>query len=318
MPVPNLTTVHYSPSFLTLTGIPGLEAVQHWIGIPFLLMYTAALLGNSILLATIWTECSLHQPMYILLAMLAATDLGLCTTIMPKMLGVFWFALRDIHFNACLTQMFFVHTFQATESGVLLAMAFDRFVAICKPLRHSAILSNHVLCTIGILLILRPTVLIVPSAFLIKRLRRYKSTVISHSYCEHMAIVKLAASDVRVNKVYGLFVAFTILGLDLVLITMSYLLIFRAVFQLPQRAARLKAVHTCAAHLCVFLEFYVLGFFSFLAHRFGHSVPPYVHILLSSLYLLVPPALNPIVYGVSTTAIRQRVQKMVGLNTKCP
>uniref|UniRef100_A0A8C4K0D7 Olfactory receptor n=1 Tax=Dromaius novaehollandiae TaxID=8790 RepID=A0A8C4K0D7_DRONO len=308
---------HFHPPFLTLTGIPGLEAVQHWIVIPFSLMYAAALLGNSVLLATIRTERSLHEPMYILLAMLAATDLGLCTTITPKMLGVFWFALRDIPFNACLTQMFFVHTFQATESGVLLAMAFDRFVAICKPLRHSAILSNRMLGTIGIFLILRPTVLIAPSVFLIKRLQTYRSTVISHSYCEHMAIVKLAAGDVWVNKAYGLFVAFTILGLDLVLIAVSYLLIFRAVFQLP-RAAQLKAVHTCTAHLCVFLEFYVLGFFSFLAHRFRHGVSPYVHILLSSFYLLVPPTLNPIVYGISNAALRRQVRKMVGLKTSCP
>ncbi|XP_062445729.1 olfactory receptor 52A1-like [Rhea pennata] len=301
------------PPFLTLMGIPGLEAVQHWIGIPFSLMYATALLGNGILLATIQTERSLHQPMFILLAMLAATDLGLCSTIMPKMLGIFWFSLRDIHFNACLTQMFFVHTFQATESGVLLAMAFDRFVAICKPLRHSTILSNQVLRTIGIILILRPTILIAPSAFLIKQLRMYRSTVISHSYCEHMAVVKIAAGDVWVNKVYGLFVAFIILGFDLVLIIVSYVLIFRAVFQLPQRVARLKAMHTCTAHLCVFLEFYTLGFFSFLAHRFGHGVSPYVHILLSSFYLLVPPTLNPIIYGISNTAIRQRVQKMIGL-----
>uniref|UniRef100_A0A8B9QJL6 G-protein coupled receptors family 1 profile domain-containing protein n=1 Tax=Apteryx owenii TaxID=8824 RepID=A0A8B9QJL6_APTOW len=284
---PNLTTVYFSPTFLTLLGIPGLEAVQHWIGIPFSLMFAAALLGNSILLATIWTERSLHEPMYILLAMLVATDLGLCTTIMPKMLGIFWFALRDIHFNACLTQMFFVHTFQAIESGVLLAMAFDRFVAICKPLRHSAILSNQVLSTIGILLILRPTVLIAPTAFLIKRLRTYKSTVISHSYCEHMAVVKLAAGDIRVNKAYGLFVAFTILGFDLVLIIVSYFLILRAVFRLPKRAARLKAVQTCAAHLCVFLEFYVLGFFSFLAHRLWALVPPH----LCSASLSVAPLL---------------------------
>ncbi|KAM8821384.1 olfactory receptor 52A1-like [Eudromia elegans] len=310
---PNLTSLHFNPTFFTLIGLPGLEAVQHWLGIPFCAMFAAAILGNGLLLATIHTERSLHQPMYILLAMLAATDMGLCTTIVPKMLGIFWFALGDIRFNACLTQMFFIHTFQATESGVLLAMAFDRFVAICKPLRHSAILSNQVLSTIAILLILRPTLLIAPAVFLITQLQTYRSTVIAHSYCEHMAVVKLAAVDVRVNKVYGLSVAFAILGSDLVLITLSYLLIFRAVFQLPERAARLKAVNTCVPHLCVFLEFYVLGFFSFLAHRFGHGISPYVHILLSSFYLLVPPTLNPLVYGISNAAIRQRMQKMMGL-----
>ncbi|CAO2582469.1 Olfactory receptor 52A5 [Lemmus lemmus] len=142
----------------------------------------------------------------------------------------------------------------------------------------------------------------------------YIIALIGNSYCEHMAIVKLAAEDVRINKVCGLLVAFAILGFDIVFITFSYVRIFITVFQLPQKEARFKAFNTCIAHICVFLQFYLLAFFSFFTHRFGTHIPTYVHILLSDLYLLVPPFLNPIVYGVKTKQIRDTVLKMLFSN----
>nr|ACO88969.1 olfactory receptor, family 52, subfamily A, member 5 (predicted) [Dasypus novemcinctus] len=301
----------FMPSVLILIGIPGLESVQCWIGIPFCIMYLIAVIGNSLILAIIKFENSLHKPMYIFLAMLGATDIALSTCILPKMLGIFWFHLPEIYFEACLLQMWLIHSFQAIESGVLLAMALDRYVAICDPLRHATILSPQLLLYIGVGVALRAAILVAPSIVLIKwRLKLYKTTVISHSYCEHMAIVKLAAEDIRVNKIYGLFVAFAILGFDIIFITLSYAQIFISVFQLPQREARLKAFNTCIAHICVFLQFYLLAFFSFFTHRFGSHIPPYVHILLSNLYLLVPPFLNPIVYGVKTKQIRDQILKI--------
>uniref|UniRef100_A0A8C9UIL5 Olfactory receptor n=1 Tax=Spermophilus dauricus TaxID=99837 RepID=A0A8C9UIL5_SPEDA len=301
----------FMPSVFTLVGIPGLESVQCWIGIPFCAMYVIAVIGNSLILVIIKKENSLHIPMYIFLAMLAATDMALSTCILPKMLGIFWFHWPEISFDACLLQMGLIHSFQATESGILLAMALDRYVAICNPLRHATIFSQKLLTHLGVGVTMRATFLILPSLLLIKcRLKFYQTTVISHSYCEHMAIVKLAAEDIRVNKIYGLFVAFVILGFDIIFITMSYVQIFVSVFQLPQKEARVKAFNTCIAHICVFLQFYLLAFFSFFTHRFGSHIPPYVHILLSNLYLLVPPFLNPIVYGVKTKEIRRHVWKM--------
>ncbi|XP_075857407.1 olfactory receptor 52A5-like [Microcebus murinus] len=301
----------FRPSVLTLIGIPGLESVQVWIGIPFCTMYIIALFGNSLLLVVIKTEHSLHEPMYIFLAMLGATDIVLSTCILPKMLGIFWFHLSKIYFDACLLQMWLIHTFQAVESGILLAMALDRYVAICEPLRHATIFTHQLLTQIGVGVTLRAGLLVAPCLILIKcRLKFYRTTVVSHSYCEHMAIVKLAAEDVRINKIYGLFVAFSILGLDIIFITLSYIRIFITVFNLPQKEARLKAFNTCIAHILVFLEFYLLAFFSFFTHRFGFHVPSYIHILLSNLYLLVPPLLNPIVYGVKTKQIRDGVSKI--------
>ena len=302
----------FMPSVLTLVGIPGLESVQCWIGIPFCVMYIIAMIGNSLILVIIKSEKSLHIPMYIFLAILAVTDIALSTCILPKMLGIFWFHMPQIFFDACLLQMELIHSFQATESGILLAMALDRYVAICNPLRHATIFSPQLTTCLGAGALLRSLITTFPLILLIKcRLKYFRTTSISHSDCEHMAIVKLAAQDIRINKICGLLVAFAILGFDIVFITFSYVRIFITVFQLPQKEARFKAFNTCIAHICVFLQFYLLAFFSLFTHRFGAHIPPYVHILLSDLYLLVPPFLNPIVYGVKTKQIRDQVLKML-------
>jgi olfactory receptor len=209
--------------------------------------------------------------------------------------------------------MWLIHTFQGIESGILLAMALDRYVAICYPLRHGTIFTNQLITQMGAFLVARAAILVSPCIVLIKfqhRFQLYHTTVISHSYCEHMAIVKLIVGNVRVNKIYGLFVAFAISVFDLTFITLSYVQIFITVFHLPQKEARFKAFNTCVAHICVFLQFYFLAFFSFFTHRFGSHIPPYIHILFSSMYLLVPPFLNPLVYGLKTKQIRLNVAKM--------
>ncbi|XP_004477681.3 olfactory receptor 52A1-like [Dasypus novemcinctus] len=312
MPISNITV--FMPAVLTLVGIPGLESVQCWIGIPFCAMYLIALVGNSLLLFIIKSEYSLHKPMYIFLGMLGATDIALDSSIMLKMLGIFWFQMSEIYFDSCLLQMWFIHTLQGIESGILLAMALDRYVAICYPLRHAIFFTHQLVTQIGAVVTLRPAMLVAPCLVLIKcRLQFYHTTVISHSYCEHMAIVKLAAENVWINKMYGLFVAFTVAGFDLIFITLSYILIFITVFRLPQKEARFKAFNTCIPHICVFLQFYLLAFFSFFTHRFGSHIPPYIHILFSSIYVLVPPFLNPLVYGVKTKEIRIHVVKMFPL-----
>uniref|UniRef100_A0A8D0H387 Olfactory receptor n=1 Tax=Sphenodon punctatus TaxID=8508 RepID=A0A8D0H387_SPHPU len=297
------------PDTILLLGIPGLEEVQFWIAFPFCILYVIAVLGNMTILFVIKTEPSLHQPMYLFLAMLAVTDLVLSTSTLPKMLGIFWLSFKTIDFHACLAQMFFIHAFSTVESGVLMAMALDRYVAICYPLQHSTILSLPVIVKLGSLVLLRGVLLISPESFLASRLR-FCNHIIAHSYCEHMAVVKLACGSAKVNAIYGLFVAFLVVGLDVFLISVSYAMILRAVLRLPSDEARHKAFGTCASHICVILSFYVPALFTFLTHRFGHGVPHHVHIMVAILYLLVPPTLNPIVYGVKTKQIRVRVIRM--------
>ncbi|XP_034617753.1 olfactory receptor 52E4-like isoform X1 [Trachemys scripta elegans] len=298
---------HTNPSTFILLGIPGLEAAHVWISIPFCVMYAIAVLGNFTILFIVKTEPRLHEPMYYFLCMLAVTDLVLSTTTVPKMLSIFWFKSREIDFSLCLTQLYVVHCFIAMESGIVVAMALDRYVAICDPLKYSTILTNHMVAKIGLAVVLRGSTLALPYPFLARRWPYCRTNIISHTYCEHIAVVKLACTDIRISSYYGLIVAFLGIGLDVFFIAVSYTLILRAIFSLPTKDTRLKTFGTCGSHLCVILAFYIPALFSFLTHRFGHNVPPHFHILIANMYILLPSMLNPIIYGVRTKQIRDRL-----------
>ncbi|NXH58653.1 O52B2 protein, partial [Rhabdornis inornatus] len=304
----NVTSL--APDTFILTGIPGMEQLHIWISIPFCCLYLAAVLANGVLLLTVWAEPSLHQPMYLFLCMLALADLTLSTTAVPKALALFWFRAGEISFGACLTQMFFLHFTCMVESVILLAMAFDRFVAICLPLRYGAVLTERAVARAGLAAVLRGFCTILPCVLLLRRLPFCGPRAIAHTYCEHMALARLACADTRANLWYGLLLPFAVGVLDLLLIAVSYAFILLAVCRLPARPARSKALHTCGSHLCVLLLFYVPAAFTALAQRFGHGIPPDVRILLANLYVLLPPLLNPIVYGVRTQQIRDRVLKV--------
>ncbi|XP_009970702.3 olfactory receptor 52B2 [Tyto alba] len=307
MPPFNLTSL--TPATFILAGIPGMEKLHIWISIPFCSMYLAALLGNAVVLYVIRTERSLHQPMYLFLSMLAVADFVLSTTTVPKMLALFWFSAGEISFGACLTQMFFLHFSFSAESLILLAMAFDRFVAICYPLRYASVLSHSAVAKTGLVALLRSFCIIFPCVFLLKRLPFCGHNVIPHTYCEHMGIARLACADISVNILYGLAVPFAAIVVDVVLIAVSYVLILLALFRLPSRTARRKAYNTCGSHVCVIFLFYIPAFFTVLTHRFGQEIPRHIHILLANLYVLFPPLLNPIVYGVRTHQIKEKVVK---------
>ncbi|NXX78800.1 O52B2 protein, partial [Urocolius indicus] len=310
----------FDPITFVLTGIPGMEDSHVWLSVPLCLMYVAAVFANSTVLFVIVRDRSLHEPMYLFLAMLAVADLTLSTSTVPKTLAIFWFSAREISFDACVTQMFFTHFSFIVESSVLLAMAFDRYVAVCDPLRYSSTLTPAVIAKIAAAAVLRGFCIMFPPVFLLKRLPYCGHNVMAHTYCEHMAVARLACADIRANVWYGLTTALLSSGLDVVLVAVSYALILRAVFRLPSPEARLKALSTCGSHLCVILVFYAPAFFSFLTHRFGRRVPGHVHVLLANLYVVVPPVLNPLVYGVRTRRIRRRVARLVGLagDGSCP
>lgn len=290
-----------------LLGIPGRADLHMWISIPLFISYICALLGNGLLIFIILTKRSLHEPMYLFLCMLAGVDIVLATTTEPKALAIFWCNSREISLNSCIAQLYFLHSSFISESGILLIMAFDRYIAICYPLRYTMILTYSVIGKIGVAVFLRAHCTIFPIIFLLKRLTFCRNNILPHTYCEHIGLAKYACDDIRVNIWYGFFVLMSTVILDVVFIFVSYVLILHAVFRIPSQDARHKALKTCGSHVCVITLFYGPGIFTVLTQRFGRHIPLHMHILLANVCILAPPMLNPIIYGVKMKQIRDHV-----------
>lgn len=300
----------FQPPALLLTGIPGLEAVQIWISIPLCVMYLIAILGNCTILFIIKTTSSLHEPQYIFLSMLAATDVGLSLSTMPTVLNVFLLNHREIEFHSCLTQMFFIHTFSSMESAILLAMAFDRFAAIHNPLHYAVILAPPRITGMGLAAVMRGVLLMVPLPILLKRLPFCKGVILSHCYCYHPDIMKLACGSVRVNIIYGLSLVLCSFGIDSVFIVISYILILRTVLGIVSEHGQVKALNTCASHIFTVIIFYVPLIVLALIHRFGTFSSPLLHVTMANLFLFLTPVLNPLVYSLKTKQIRSAINKI--------
>ncbi|KAM9169405.1 olfactory receptor 52P1-like [Pangshura tecta] len=297
------------PSTFILNGIPGLEAAHIWISIPFSMFFAIGLLGNFMLLFVVGKEQTLHKPMYLLLCMLALTDIATSTSVVPKALCIFWFNLKGITVGGCLSQMFFLYAVSMMQSAVLVTMAFDRYVAICNPLRYATILSNARIAKLGVLGLIRAFLFILPLPLLLTRQPFCANRIILHTHCMHMAVVKMSCGDVSVNRMYGLVITFVVLGLDLMLIALSYGLILRAILRISSKKAHEKAFNTCTAHICVMMMSYPPFFYSTLTHSFGQGIAPHIHIILANLYFLLPSMLNPIIYGVKNKELFEKVVK---------
>uniref|UniRef100_A0A8C4VCW3 G-protein coupled receptors family 1 profile domain-containing protein n=1 Tax=Gopherus evgoodei TaxID=1825980 RepID=A0A8C4VCW3_9SAUR len=308
----SLNFTQSDPSTFILMGIPGMEDVHIWISIPYSTSYIFCLLGNFMVLFVVSKEETLQKPMYLLICMLALTDITKSSTIVPKALCIFWFNLKGITMGGCLTQIFFIHSVNFVQSGVLMLMAIDRYVAICNPLRYPTILTNARVVTLGLACLVRALLFMVPLPLTLSRLQPFcANRIIPHTYCDHMAVAKMSCGDITVNRMYGLVIVFIVLGFDLTLIALSYGLIIRAVLRIPSRKAHQKALNTCTAHICVMLMAYPIFLFSTLTYRFGQGIAPYVHIILANLYYLLLPMLNPIVYGVKTKELRDKMRKYI-------
>ncbi|XP_077695691.1 olfactory receptor 51G2-like [Eretmochelys imbricata] len=297
----------FTPAVFLLTRIPGQEDVHLWISIPFCFMYFISILGNSVILFIIKTDPSLHEPMYIFLSMLAVTDLGLSLATIPMILGIFLFYSREISFDACFAQLFFIHSLKFIESSMLLLMAFNHFVAICNPLRYVSILTQKRIAKLGFLFVLRGLAIAFPVPFLLKRFQYCRANVLSHSYCLHQDVIKMACSDITVNSIYGLVVTLLTVGLDSLLIFLSYVMILKAVLSIASQVECLRALNTCVSHFCAVLLFYTPEIGLSVLHRFGKGSSPLFQILLGYIYLLVPPLINPIVYSVKSKHLRERI-----------
>ncbi|XP_044879231.1 olfactory receptor 51G2-like [Mauremys mutica] len=297
----------FSSAMFLLTGIPGQEDIHLWISVLFCLVYVISIVGNSVILFIIKTDPSLHEPMYIFLSMLAFTDLALSISTMPTTLGIYLFNSREISLDACFAQLFFIHSLSFTESSVLLLMAFDRFIAICNPLRYASILTLRRTGQMGLVFVLRGVSLIFPLPFLLKRFRYCRTNVLSHCYCLHQDVIKMTCSDITVNYIYGFFLTVTVVGLDSLFIFLTYVMILKTVLKVTSPAECLRALNTCVSHLCAVLLFYTPRIGLGVIQGFWKGSPPLLNLLLGYISLFAPPLMNPVVYSVKSKHLRARI-----------
>ncbi|XP_077723893.1 olfactory receptor 51B6-like [Canis aureus] len=311
MPIMELNT---SATPFLLTGFVGLEKAHHWISIPLSVVYISILLGNGILLFLIRVDHNLHEPMYYFLALLATTDLGMTLVTMPTVLCVMWINHREVSHGICFLQAYFIHSLSMIESGILLAMAYDRFIAIRNPLRYTSIITNIQVLKIGVGVFMRGFVLILPPILPLYWFSYCRSHVLSHAFCLHQDVIKLACADITFNRLYPVVVVFSMVLMDCLIIFCSYILILQTVMSIASEEERSKALNTCVSHICCILVFYVTVFGLTFIHRFGKNVPHLVHIIMSYIYFLFPSFMNPIICSIKTKQIRGSILQLFSLS----
>ncbi|XP_028373295.1 olfactory receptor 52K1-like [Phyllostomus discolor] len=293
-------------SFL-LVGFPGLQETRILLVLPFLSLYLVIVFANALVIYTVVAQRSLHQPMYLLIALLLAVNICATTTVVPVMLFSFSTRFNRISLAHCLVQMFCIYFLIAFDCNILLVMALDRYVAICNPLRYPEIVTGQLLAGLVGVAVARSTGIVAPVVGLASRVRFCRSDVIHHFACEHMALMKLSCGDVSINKTVGLTIRIFNRVLDMLLLGASYSRIIHAAFRISSGRARSKALNTCGSHLLVIFTVYSSTLSSSVVYRVAHAASQDVHNLLSAFYLLLPCLVNPIIYGAKTKEIRQHL-----------
>ncbi|KFO36060.1 olfactory receptor 51L1 [Fukomys damarensis] len=313
MRMPILTSANSSSSAFLLMGFPGLEWAHRWISLPIFLGYLVALMGNATILHLVRTDPSLRQPMYYFLAILAVTDLGLCMSSLPSVLGVLWFDARAVGLVSCVLQQHLLHSVSFMESAVLFAMALDRLVAIRFPLHYASALSGPRVTLAGLVLGVRSAAITTAPSLHLLKFDYCRRGALSHAYCLHQDMIRLACSDTRFNRIYGLCAIMLAMGSDVVFIQLSYTVILRTVLAIASAGGRLKALNTCVSHILAVLCFYVPVMGLSVVHRFGRHTPPLVHTLMGTVSVLFPPVMNPVIYSIKTQQIRRAIVRAISL-----
>ncbi|XP_035390234.1 olfactory receptor 52B2-like [Electrophorus electricus] len=267
------------------------------------LIYFFSVLCNGIILALILTQQSLHKPMFYIMFSLPLADLVGITTLLPRLLIDIVTQSNVVYYPTCVLQGFILHLYAGGVYFILAAMAFDRYIAICKPLRYHSIMTPF---TVGGVIALAwgtDIALEVVLFALQARLPKCK-TFIVNVYCSNMALVQLSCvGDITVNNIYGLVLTGFMHVVSVSIQVFSYAQILKTCISHSQSDARKKAVNTCSAQLITFSLFEIVGIFGVLSYRF-QNIPPNAQKVCGIMIFTILPVLNPIIYGMNTRDIR--------------
>ncbi|XP_018429976.1 PREDICTED: olfactory receptor 1-like [Nanorana parkeri] len=304
-----------SDSFeVILVGFPGLPQHLHGlVSAMMFLIYMTSLAANGSVIGLVTLNPRLHQPMYLLIANLAASDVLFDTITLPKLIARYWFGSSTIAFKVCVFQMFWIHHLGSLDSFLLLLMAIDRYVAISQPLRYGAIINNRtVIIACGFC-----WVFLAPSTKIFHAIEAFKIALcevnnkINTLYCSHAAIAALSCGDAAHMKQVAFISAMVVLLVPLSLILFSYIMIITVIARSKSSANWQKAFYTCGTHLFLVALYYVLRIFVYIVTNIPVIViKADVNAVLLFLYSIAPHVGSPFVYFLRTKEIRQTVRKV--------
>ncbi|XP_053117195.1 olfactory receptor 6M1-like [Hemicordylus capensis] len=289
-----------------LVGFPGIQKVKVLVVLSILLTYILTLIGNLVIIFLVWTDYRLQTPMYWLLCNLSFSGLCFTSTIVPKMLRNIIMDTKVISYMGCMVQIYF-YFFLGTSDYILVAvMAFDRYIAICNPLRYSVIMSGWFTFQLAVATWLGAFLSLLPSTIAMCRLPFCGPNVINHYFCDIIPVLRLACKDTAVLELISYVSTSLIVLCSLLLTSVSYLYIIATILRIPSANGRQKAFSTCAAHITLASVFYGCSIFMYLLPEKTHSSGFYKAVAL--LHTVVTPLLNPFIYTLRNERVKEALK----------
>ncbi|XP_021482651.2 olfactory receptor 13C7 [Meriones unguiculatus] len=298
-----------------LLGLSAHPKLEKTFFVLILLMYLVILLGNGVLILVTILDPHLHTPMYFFLGNLSFLDICYTTSSVPLILDSFLTPRKTISFSGCAVQMFLSFAMGATECVLLSMMAFDRYVAICNPLRYPVVMSKAAYVPMAAGSWAGGVTNSVVQTSLAMRLPFCGDNVINHFTCEILAVLKLACADISINVISMVVANMIFLAIPVLFIFVSYIFILVTILKIPSAEGRKKAFSTCSAHLTVVVVFYGTILFMYGKPKskdpLGADKQDLADKLISLFYGVVTPMLNPIIYSLRNKDVKAAVRNLV-------
>ncbi|XP_004694398.1 PREDICTED: olfactory receptor 2A5-like [Condylura cristata] len=291
----------WTPGFI-LVGFPLRADMEVLLCAVFSLLYVSNLLANGMILGLIWLDVRLHTPMYFFLSHLAIIDMSYASVTLPNLLENLVRHKNAISFVTCTVQMFLYLAFAATECMILVAMSYDRYVAICHPLHYTVIMSWRLCTVLAITSWACGFLLALGNLILFLRVPYCGYQEVNQFFCELIAILKVACGDIWINKSFLFVAAVFILVGPLSLMLVSYTRILLAILKNKSKEGRSKAFSTCSSHLCVVGFYFGIAMMVYVIPDNGHQDEQKK--VLSLFYTLFNPLLNPLVYSLRNAQVQ--------------
>ncbi|XP_005910031.2 olfactory receptor 13C7 [Bos mutus] len=298
-----------------LLGLSAHPKLEKMFFVLILLMYLVILLGNGVLILVTILDSHLRTPMYFFLGNLSFLDICYTTSSVPLILDSFLTPRKTIPFSACAVQMFLSFAMGATECMLLGMMAFDRYVAICNPLRYPEVMSKAVYVPMAAGSWVAGSTSAMVQTSLAMRLPFCGDNVINHFTCEILAVLKLACADISINIISMAMANVIFLGIPVLFIFFSYVFIIATILKIPSAEGRKKTFSTCSAHLTVVVIFYGTILFMYGKPKskdpLGADKQDVADKLTSLFYGVVTPMLNPIIYSLRNKDVKAAMRNLV-------